>query len=87
MYGQAVETVMAYQTWLYNAPRFAVVVFILVSQLVWAESAQTDEDLLLDTDSVVANIQALTPFEAEQEKLKQLISQAPKAYKDNLSSM
>lgn len=84
MYGQAVETVMAYQTWLYNAPRFAVVVFILVSQLVWAESAQTDEDLLLDTDSVVANIQALTPFEAEQEKLKQLISQAPKAYKDKV---
>lgn len=62
MYGQAVETVMAYQTWLYNAPRFTVVVFILVSQLVWAEPAQTDEDLLLDTDSVVANIQALTPF-------------------------
>ena len=84
MYGQAVKTVLAYQTWLYNAPRFTVVVFILVSQLVWAEPAQTDDDLTLDTDSVVANIQTLTPLEAEQEKLKQLIKQAPKAYKDKV---
>jgi hypothetical protein len=84
MCGQAVKTVLAYQTWLYNAPRFTVVVFILVSQLVWAESAQTDDDLTLDTDSVVANIQTLSPFEAEQEKLKQLIKQAPKSYKDKV---
>jgi hypothetical protein len=84
MYGQAVEAVLAYQAWLRYAHRFVVVALIVLSQGVCAEPAQTNDDLALDTDSVVANIQVLTPFEAEQEKLKQLINQAPKAYKDKL---